>query len=280
MDLVYKRNDCMNLVDFIRSRNETIGFVPTMGALHDGHLSLLNYSLQQTDYTIISIFVNRTQFNDPSDFKNYPREIDADVLKLKEVGCHGVFIPEHHEIYNGTGRKSYDLGNLDKTMEGKQRPGHFQGVAMVVDRLFDIVKPDKAYFGEKDFQQLQIIKYIVKNLNHQVDIIQCPIIREHDGLAMSSRNQLLSQKQRENAPIIYKCLQHVKEYANKGSLSEIKKVVVDEINQTTELQVEYFEIVDEETMQDTKKWEKGKNMRACIAVKAGNIRLIDNVRIS
>ncbi len=277
---VYTRHGCNQLLTEIRNQGKKIGFVPTMGALHQGHLSLIDASKQQTDFTMASIFVNPEQFNDKHDYEKYPRVIDDDLQKLENTGCDGVFIPSYDEIYSGEELTGYDLGNLESIMEGAYRPGHFQGVAMVVDRLFNIIQPSVAYFGEKDFQQLQVIKHIVNTLNHDVKIVACPIIRENDGLAMSSRNLHLSKEQRKVAPEIYKALIKAEQNADKLTIPELKNLVVNQVNQNPLLHVEYFEIVNEDNMQIMQQWKEGKNMRGCIAVVTGDIRLIDNIKIS
>ena len=277
---VYTRHGCNQLLTEIRNQGKKIGFVPTMGALHQGHLSLIDASKQQTDFTMASIFVNPEQFNDKHDYEKYPRVIDDDLQKLENTGCDGVFIPSYDEIYSGEELTCYDLENLESIMEGAYRPGHFQGVAMVVDRLFNIIQPSVAYFGEKDFQQLQVIKHIVNTLNHDVKIVACPIIRENDGLAMSSRNLHLSKEQRKVAPEIYKALIKAEQNADKLTIPELKNLVVNQVNQNPLLHVEYFEIVNEDNMQIMQQWKEGKNMRGCIAVVTGDIRLIDNIKIS
>ena len=277
---VYTRHDCNQLLTKIRNQGKKVGFVPTMGALHQGHLSLIDASKQQTDYTIASIFVNPKQFNDKHDYEKYPRVINDDLQKLENTGCDGVFIPSYDEIYRDEELTNYDLGNLELTMEGAYRPGHFQGVAMVVDRLFNIIQPSYAFFGEKDFQQLQVIKHIVNTLNHDVNIVACPIIRENDGLAMSSRNRRLSKEQRKVAPEIYSALIKAEQNAGKLTIPELKNLVVNQVNQNPMLHVEYFEIVNEDNMQIMQQWNQGKNIRGCIAVLTGNIRLIDNIKIS
>ncbi|MFW5657900.1 MAG: pantoate--beta-alanine ligase [Bacteroidota bacterium] len=268
---------------FLREKKEKgkyIGFVPTMGALHEGHLSLLEHSHQQNDITVVSIFVNPTQFNDPNDLKKYPRTLNKDLHLLEQKGCDAVFIPIIEEIYPEAENHeiNFDIGYLDSIMEGKNRPGHFKGVVQVVYRLFDIVKPDKAYFGEKDFQQLAVIKKMTSTLELPVDIIACPIIRETDGLAMSSRNQLLTQTQRKSAGLINKILAKAKEKRNELSVPALKNWVVSNINENPFLQTEYFEIVDEKNFQPVENWNQTAMPRAFIAVKTGSVRLIDNMK--
>ncbi len=255
-----------------------IGFVPTMGALHQGHLSLIQCSKKNNHITIASIFVNPTQFNNKKDLKKYPRDEQKDLQKLETSGCDIVFIPTTEEMYPDDMQTNYDFKGLDKVMEGKYREGHFNGVAQIVSKLFEIVKPDKAYFGQKDFQQVAIINFLNTNyLKHlNIDIIACDILREDDGLAMSSRNQLLSKEHRIASPIIQKTLsKYIKQYQN-YSVKELLKLITDEINRHPLLKVEYIDIVDNKTLKTVNQIYEGKTT-ACIAVFAGNVRLIDNV---
>ena len=261
-----------------------VGFVPTMGALHEGHLSLTKSALQQCPLIVVSIFVNPTQFNDKNDLKNYPRTIDKDLELLNSVLRENdlIFTPSVKEIYPQEDKREFHFGNLDNVMEALRRPGHFNGVAQVVSRLFEIVKPDIAFFGLKDFQQLAVIRALVKQTKNKVKIIGNPIIRETDGLAMSSRNQLLGPELRLQAPIIYKTLKSASAMIGKSDIREIKLFVEKCINVVPGFSLEYFEIVDDtELIPVTEKDEMIKNKRyfGCIAVKAGNIRLIDNIEI-
>ena len=261
-----------------------VGFVPTMGALHEGHLSLTKSALQQCPLIVVSIFVNPTQFNDKNDLKNYPRTIDKDLELLNSVLRENdlIFTPSVKEIYPQEDKREFHFGNLDNVMEALRRPGHFNGVAQVVSRLFEIVKPDIAFFGLKDFQQLAVIRALVKQTKNKVKIIGNPIIRETDGLAMSSRNQLLGPELRLQAPIIYKTLKSASAMIGKSDIREIKLFVEKCINAVPGFSLEYFEIVDDtELIPVTEKDEMIKNKRyfGCIAVKAGNIRLIDNIEI-
>jgi len=261
-----------------------VGFVPTMGALHEGHLSLTKSALQQCPLIVVSIFVNPTQFNDKNDLKNYPRTIDKDLELLNSVLRENdlIFTPSVKEIYPQEDKREFHFGNLDNVMEALRRPGHFNGVAQVVSRLFEIVKPDIAFFGLKDFQQLAVIRALVKQTKNKVKIIGNPIIRETDGLAMSSRNQLLGPELRLQAPIIYKTLKSASAMIGKSDIREIKLFVEKSINVVPGFSLEYFEIVDDtELIPVTEKDEMIKNKRyfGCIAVKAGNIRLIDNIEI-
>jgi len=260
-----------------RSAGKNIGFVPTMGALHQGHLELVRRSALENDATVVSIFVNPTQFNDANDLLKYPRTLEADCDLLRTAACDYVFAPDVKEIYPEPDTRQFDFGSLATVMEGRFRPGHFNGVAQVVSRLFDIVKPDRAYFGEKDFQQLAVVRELVRQLNLNLQIIACPIVREKDGLAMSSRNQRLSENQRKQAVVISKTLFESKEKQHILPVPELKQWVINQINTTPELQVEYFEIVDGLTLQPIEKWEDTNYPVGCVAVFAGEIRLIDNV---
>jgi len=262
-----------------RASGHTIGFVPTMGALHQGHVSLVDKCLEDKCYAVCSIFVNPTQFNDKNDLKNYPRMPEKDLALLEERGVSLVFMPSVEEIYPTPDNRVFEFGSIDKVMEGAKRPGHFNGVAQVVSKLFEMVKPDFAYFGEKDFQQIAVINAMVKQLCQPVKIVRCPIIRDHDGLALSSRNLLLNEKQRSSAPTIYQALSKAKEVGHSSSIKEVKDMVVDAINANEELEVEYFEVVDADTLQSLSSWDESNNIFGCIAVKVGAIRLIDNIRL-
>lgn len=265
------------LLDPIRSKGLAVGFVPTMGALHRGHLDLMIKAKQENPVVVVSIFVNPTQFNNPNDLKNYPRTLEQDLEKCREVGVTYVFAPDINEIYPEPDTRKFDFGLLDKVMEGKHRPGHFNGVAQVVSKLFDIVMPNKAYFGQKDFQQLAVIKRMVKDFSYNVDIVSCPTVREPDGLAMSSRNMLLNPDQRKSAPLIARTLFAAR---NKKTDFNVKKTiawVVNEINSDSELKVEYFDIVNAETLESVNEWADSDSIVGCIAVQVGDVRLIDNI---
>jgi pantoate--beta-alanine ligase len=268
----------IELTNIVR-RTKTIGFVPTMGALHQGHLSLVKSSMEQCDFTIVSIFVNPTQFNDPDDFKNYPRTQEADTNLLSEIGAHLVFLPSEKEIYPIPDTRVFDFGKMDKVMEGVCRPGHFNGMAQVVSRLFNIVKPSMAFFGEKDFQQLAIIRALVEQLDIPVQIESCPIIREYDGLAMSSRNRLLTNEQRTHAPLIAHTLFEAKEKAKSTEIEVLRNWVKDTINADSELKTDYVEIINAQTLQPITKWSDSDNVQLCVAVHAKPVRLIDNIRL-
>jgi len=254
-----------------------IGFVPTMGYLHQGHISLIEQCVHENDITIVSIFVNPKQFNDSDDLKNYPRNIRKDVALLEKSGVDLVFIPPVKEIYPDSEEEYFSFGHLEEIMEGKYRPGHFNGVAQVVSRLFKIVKPSKAYFGLKDFQQLAIIKKLVQILDMHIDIIPCPIVREKDGLAMSSRNVLLKNEERKSASRISQTLFESRNFAKNHSVEETKNWVVNTVNKDPNLEVEYFEIVDDTELLQIQNWDDKTQSVGCIAVKTGNVRLIDNI---
>jgi pantoate--beta-alanine ligase len=248
-----------------------------MGALHKGHLSLVERAARENDRVVVSIFVNPNQFNDPNDLKNYPRTLEADLSLLSSMPCDYVFAPEVDEIYPEPDTREFNFGALEEVMEGRFRPGHFNGVAQVVSKLFDIVKPDKAYFGLKDFQQYSILKNMVAKLGFQLEIVACDIVREADGLALSSRNALLSKEHRSIAPIIYRTLQEAVVEAGTYSPAEVIRRVIEKINSSALLRVEYFEIVDELTLQSVTSWTHPGRKVGCIAVYAGQVRLIDNI---
>lgn len=261
--------------------NYQIGFVPTMGALHKGHLSLIEYSKQNNDITVASIFVNPTQFDNKEDLKKYPKTIENDLRLLENSQCDIVFIPNTEEMYaDHIASNSYVFDGIEHQMEGKFRPGHFDGVATIVHAFFDLVKPNRAYFGEKDFQQLQIIKKLVEKKQLDLTIIGCPIYREEDGLAMSSRNVRLNPEQRAAAPFIYEMLKKVVSLAKSNTIDQISEIVSNEFQNNAHLNLEYFTIAEESNLETPKKIDITKKNRAFIAVFAGNIRLIDNISLS
>jgi pantoate--beta-alanine ligase len=275
---VYKHiNDLQSALKPFRNEAKTIGFVPTMGALHKGHLSLVQRSVENGDVTIVSIYVNPTQFNDKNDLNNYPRDLDRDCAFLENSGCKAVFAPTDEEMYPKPDNRIFELGQIANIMEGKHRPGHFNGVAQIVTKLFDSVQPDVAYFGQKDFQQLAIIRKLVKDYKYTINIQACPIMREEDGLAMSSRNMLLNNVQRKAAPVIYKTLCQAKDMVGKMDLKYISKFVENKINQNHFLSLEYFEVVNSITLDPVDIIKDNNPLTACIAVFAGKIRLIDNI---
>ena len=248
-----------------------------MGALHKGHVSLITKAKEENGKVICSIFVNPAQFNDKYDLEKYPRTLEADKKMLVSSGCDILFAPSVEEMYPQPDITQFDFGQLDKLMEGKHRPGHFNGVALVVKKFFDIVEPNSAYFGQKDFQQLTIIKRLVRDFMLSVKIIACPIYRESDGLAMSSRNTLLTSEEREIAPFISQTLFKAKEMSVACSLERLKNWVEDQFKKQASMRLEYFEVVDVQTLKPVEKLEAGKGIVACIAVKLGRIRLIDNI---
>ena len=278
MIIIKNKNELTAHLNNLKRAGNSVGFVPTMGALHQGHLSLINYANQDNDVTVVSIFVNPTQFNDKNDYSKYPRILDEDIEKLKKVKCDILFSPDENEMYPSEDNRDFDFGNIDKVMEGAHRPGHFRGVALIVSKLFEAVIPDKAYFGEKDFQQVAIIKNLTKQLNYNIDIIPCPIVREEDGLAMSSRNMLLTEQQRDNVSLISRTIFEAKEKAKNMTVSETKNWVIRTINENPFLEVEYFEIVDDTNLESINSWDQKFEKVGCIAVQVGTIRLIDNIR--
>jgi len=277
MLVIKKIGDLKALISTQKAEGKTIGFVPTMGALHSGHLSLVEKAGNQSDFVVVSIFVNPTQFNDKNDLEKYPRTLDADLALLEPTACQAVFAPEVATVYPEPDTRQFNFGELERVMEGKFRPGHFNGVAQVVSKLFEIVNPDKAFFGQKDFQQLVIVKAMVKQLTLPVEIIACPIVREASGLAMSSRNERLSAEQRENAAVIYQTLREARNNASGLSVEELKRQVVDQINANPYLQTEYVEIVDDTDLKPVERWTDPVNKVACVAVFCGTVRLIDNI---
>ncbi len=256
--------------------NQRVGFVPTMGALHLGHISLVKQSVLENDITVVSIFVNPTQFNDPSDLERYPRTFEKDLDLLQAVNCDIVFAPSVEEMYPEKDERSFDFGLLETVMEGKHRPGHFNGVAQIVSKLFDAVQPNYAYFGEKDFQQLAIIRAMVEQLSYNIQVIGCKIVREENGLAMSSRNMLLSEEERKKASKIFKVLSESCTFVAQKQCDDVKDWVVNQF-EGSDLKLEYFEIVDGYTLQPVKNWEQSSYIVGCIAVFCGKVRLIDNI---
>ena len=256
-----------------------IGFVPTMGALHAGHRSLVERARRENETVVVSVFVNPTQFNDKNDLKHYPRTPKADERLLSEAGADLVLMPSVEEIYPEPDSRQFDFGQVDKVMEGATRPGHFNGVAQVVSRLFDIVRPARAYFGEKDFQQIAVIKAMVRQLGLSLEIVECPIVRGEDGLALSSRNLLLDPAHRAAAPHIYASLREGVERSRTMTPAELTAWVTAEVEREPLLKVIYFHAVDALTMQEVAAWDACDRIQGCIAVQAGPIRLIDNIRI-
>ena len=265
-------------LDAFRNEGKSIGFVPTMGALHAGHASLVERAVKENDVTVVSVFVNPTQFNDKNDLKNYPRTLAADCELLEGLGTTIVFAPAVEEMYPEEDTRRFSFAPLDTVMEGACRPGHFNGVAQIVSKLFYAVEPERAYFGEKDFQQLAIIREMVRQLSLPVQIVGCPIVREEDGLAMSSRNTLLSEDERERALTISSTLFASADFAQVNSLAATKAFVEDMINDTEGLELEYYRIVDGNTLQEIEEWGDSDYVVGCIALFCGKIRLIDNIK--
>ena len=260
-------------------RNGKVGFVPTMGALHEGHISLVERARKECDTVVVSVFVNPTQFNDKTDLKNYPRTPEADAAMLEAAGVDYVLFPTVEEIYPEPDTRVFEFGLVDKVMEGATRPGHFNGVAQVVSRLFAIVEPDKAYFGEKDFQQIAVIRAMVAQLGLKVEIVDCPIIRDTDGLARSSRNTLLDKAHRAAAPHIYEVRSAAASKTGEMTPDELSTWVVEQVNAEPLLETIYFQAVDALTMQQVHSWDESPRIQGCIAVQAGAIRLIDNIKL-
>ncbi|MBR0077027.1 MAG: pantoate--beta-alanine ligase [Bacteroidales bacterium] len=260
----------------VHSSGKSVGMVPTMGALHDGHLSLIKRAHRENQVTVCSIFVNPTQFNNKEDLEKYPRTLDDD-LKLIEDYVDIVFAPTAEEVYKEPATEHYDFGDLEKVMEGPMRPGHFNGVAIIVKRLFDWVKPEKAYFGEKDFQQIAIIKSLVKQYHLDIEIVPCPIVREASGLALSSRNKRLSEYEHKQAANIYRILQESTRL-DTTDVAKIRQFVADEIAKVDTFRLEYYEIVDGETLQPIQNLDDTDSVVGCITVYCGEVRLIDNIR--
>ena len=279
MEIIRTVSDLRNRVGEARKEGKTIGLVPTMGALHAGHLSLIERARRENDVVVVSVFVNPTQFNNPEDLRTYPRTEEADCAKLEAAGVDVAFIPEVHEMYPEPDTRVFDLGSVAEVMEGAMRPGHFNGVAQVVSKLFAMVQPTRAYFGGKDFQQIAVIKRMVELEGFDLEIVDCPICREADGLAMSSRNVRLTPEQRAIAPAIAKTLASSTDWAKDHSLAETKRFVIDTINSFPHMEVEYYEIVDPLTMQPLQQWPAaGNDAVGCVTVYCGDVRLIDNIR--
>lgn len=280
MQIIRSVSDLEAFVGKTLGNGKTIGFVPTMGALHDGHLSLVKRAVAENDVALVSVFVNPTQFNNPTDLATYPRNEEQDFRLLAGEGATAVFAPSVEEMYpNGTQSDHvFDLGSASEVMEGKFRPGHFQGVAQVVSRLFKLCQPTRAYFGEKDFQQIAVIRNMVESEHINVEIIPVPIKRSSDGLALSSRNALLTEEQRKVAPEIHATLAYSVEYSKDHSVRATHDTVVERLNAMPHLEVEYFEIVDGRTLLPVEEWSESPDIVGCITVYCGKVRLIDNIR--
>jgi pantoate--beta-alanine ligase len=283
MNIFYNKSDLRLFLSGFRKGNLTVGFVPTMGALHEGHLSLVDYSVKQNDITVVSVFVNPTQFNNLDDLKMYPRNLEKDIASLAQFSKEIVlYSPNASDVYDdGFDLKhNYDLQGLDSVLEGEFRPGHFEGVVNVVERLFKIVEPTNAYFGEKDFQQLQVIKCFVSQSNLNVNVVSCPILREKSGLAMSSRNERLTVEEREDAKLIFEVLNEFKRSFNKVAVTDIYSFVKDKFDSNARFDLEYFNISEESSLVKIKELKENEKYRAFIAVFAGDVRLIDNIMLN
>jgi pantoate--beta-alanine ligase len=280
MKIIETISELKHELEVRKAKGMKTGFVPTMGALHRGHISLVERARKENETVIVSIFVNPTQFTNSDDLKNYPRSLQPDAAMLEPCGVDFIFAPSVSEIYSENEKQNAtqtDFGNLDKVLEGKFRSGHFQGVAQVVSKLFDIVEADKAYFGEKDFQQLAIIRELVRQKKYPVEIIGCPTIREADGLAMSSRNQLLSTEERKEATVISRALFFVRDNVQKYSVDELKKKATEMIEATGKFKIDYLEIAEEKTLQSVSDWNDSLKLRCLTAANIGRVRLIDNI---
>ena len=280
MVVVKSVNELKKQVGRLRDEHKSIGFVPTMGALHQGHLQLVSRCVAENNACVVSLFINPTQFNDKNDFNRYPRTLENDIALLASVGCAIVFAPSAEEMYTPSEMETvfdFDFGGLDEVMEGIFRPGHFNGVVQVVSKLFSLVTPDKAYFGEKDFQQLAIIRRMVQVMIFPIEIVGCPIVREKSGLALSSRNALLSEQERTTAAVIYRTLSESKQLMHEKTVAETKAWVIDRLNAIDGLKVEYYEIVNGNSLQSITDWSDADYVVGCVTVYCGKVRLIDNI---
>ena len=277
MNIYKTAEELRSFVTEERKQGHRIAFVPTMGALHEGHLSLVRRALKENDCCIVSVFVNPTQVNNPRDLETYPRTLDADSRLLASIGTTALFAPEVETIYPEPDTRVFHVGAVAEVMEGKYRPGHFNGVMQVVSRLFDLVQPDCAYFGEKDFQQIAVLRAMAREIKSPVEIIACPIVREEDGLARSSRNTLLSEEGRAQAPNIYRILSESRTWSKELSPKAVIERATQLLDAIPTLRVEYFEIVDADTLQPITRWEDSPKPHGCITVYCGEVRLIDNI---
>lgn len=278
MEIVHSIKDLQAKLAALRAQGKTVGLVPTMGALHAGHASLVKRSVSENDATVVSVFVNPTQFNDKNDLEKYPRTLEADCSLLDQCGAAIAFAPSVEEIYPEPDTRQFSFAPLDTVMEGVYRPGHFNGVCQIVSKLFDMVKPDRAYFGEKDFQQLAIIREMVRQMKFPLEIVGCPIVREEDGLALSSRNARLSAEERQNALKISQTLFESRNFAIDHTVAETKQFVENAIENAPGLRLEYFELVDGNTLQQIENWNDTDYAVGCITVFCGDVRLIDNMK--
>lgn len=280
MEVIEQVSIIRDRIKALRCDGKSIGFVPTMGALHEGHLQLLRASAQENDVTVCSIFVNPTQFNNPDDYKHYPRTMEQDAALLKTVGCDILFAPHAEEVYVQQPLLQFSFGPLETVMEGEHRPGHFNGVATIVSKLFHFVQPHRAYFGQKDLQQVAIVKQLVQALSFDVEVVRYPTIREANGLAMSSRNRRLDAAQQQTATILYSALQLAKEQLGKKPIYTIKATVEAYLANADQVQLEYFEIVHPDSLQPLTDLQPGQEVALCIAAFVGPVRLIDNILVN
>ena len=277
MRVVKTISELKSLISGYKQENKTVGLVPTMGALHAGHKSLVDRARKENDIVVVSVFVNPTQFNNKQDLATYPRTEERDCALLEAAGCDVAFMPAVEEVYPEPDNRQFDLGAVAEVMEGAHRPGHFNGVAQIVSKLFGFVEPDRAYFGEKDFQQIAVIRKMVQLEGFKLQIVACPIKREDDGLALSSRNVRLTAEQRQLAPNIYRVLKESCNFAKSHTVAETEKFVVDSLNALSQMEVEYYSIVDALTMQPVSDWADADSITGCITVYCGEVRLIDNI---
>ncbi|TPE42769.1 pantoate--beta-alanine ligase [Pontibacter mangrovi] len=280
MEVIERVSIIRGRMEALRCSGKRIGFVPTMGALHEGHLQLLRASVQENDVTVCSIFVNPTQFNNPEDYKMYPRTMEQDAELLRSVGCDILFAPHAEEIYVQQSLLQFSFGPLEAVMEGEHRPGHFNGVATIVGKLFHYVQPHRAYFGQKDLQQVAIVKQLVQGLSYDVEVVRYPTIREADGLAMSSRNKRLDAEQRQTATILYSALQLARQQLPEKPTYSIKAAVEAYLTGAYGVALEYFEIADPNTLQPLAQVRPGQEVALCIAAHVGPVRLIDNILVN
>lgn len=276
MLILHKIKEIEEIITLHKQKGHTIGFVPTMGALHEGHISLINYSKQQTDITVCSIFINPTQFNNASDLTLYPRTPEADIKLLEDAGCDILYMPDVSDVYPDNDTRQFNFGYLDAILEGAKRPGHFNGVGQVVSILLQGVNPNKAFFGSKDYQQVMVVKSLVKQLNLAVEIVPCPILREQDGLAMSSRNTRLSTEERKIAALVPKLMQQAIEVVKQKGVSAAKVFIVESVSKIPEMRLEYYEVCDADSLELLNEIKPNQKTVSLIAVFVGNIRLIDN----
>ncbi|MDO5075146.1 MAG: pantoate--beta-alanine ligase [Bacteroidales bacterium] len=283
MKIIQHIADLRNAIEEARTAHRTadfcIGFVPTMGALHAGHASLIARSVKECSLTVVSVFVNPTQFNDPKDLRNYPRTMEADCELIESLGGNIVFAPTVEEMYPEVDNRQFSYPPIDTVMEGEKRPGHFNGVCQIVSKLFDAVQPNRAYFGEKDFQQIAVVRAMVNDLGYNIELVSCPIVREKDGLAMSSRNTLLSVEERQKAVHISQALFESRSFVPGHRVDEVHTFVVEKLNAIEGLEVEYFDIVNADTLQSITNWDEAERVQGCITVFCGTrpVRLIDNI---